>query len=64
VLSSTAAELGYVSSPAVRWMFDEHVQGRSDRTSQLWALLMLELWFREVVKIPIPDAEGVPALAT
>ncbi len=31
---------------AVESLVDDHVQGRSDNAYRLWALLMLELWFR------------------
>ena len=30
-------------------MIDEHVSGRCDWSSRLWALLFLELWFREFI---------------
>jgi len=31
----------------VRRVLDDHIAGRSDRSSQIWALIMLELWRRE-----------------
>jgi asparagine synthase (glutamine-hydrolysing) len=33
----------------VAQMIDEHVAGRHDRGARLWALLFLELWFREFI---------------
>ena len=47
--SSMAVSRGYVSANGVRDLLREHTSGRADRTMQVWALLMLELWFREVV---------------
>jgi len=34
----------------VRGIVDEHLSGRVDQAPRLWALLMLELWFRYVVE--------------
>lgn len=48
LLSSRAAAEGYVSESGVRRLFDEHMRGTVDRTMQVWSLLMLELWMREV----------------
>jgi hypothetical protein len=40
-------------------MVDEHVSRRADRTAHLWALLMLELWFREsAVAVGADQAAG------
>lgn len=60
VLSSSAASRGYVSPVEIRRLFDEHRTARADRTMQLWNLLMLELWFREVAS----PATSIPAVAT
>jgi asparagine synthase (glutamine-hydrolysing) len=38
---------GLVSPPFVRHMLDEHQSGRRDNRSWLWALLVLEMWFRD-----------------
>ncbi|MDE3102009.1 MAG: asparagine synthase (glutamine-hydrolyzing) [Chloroflexota bacterium] len=54
VLSPSAATRLYVSPDGARRMFDDHVRRGADRTIQLWGLLMLELWFREVVAAPVP----------
>ncbi len=48
---------GYVEPAAVRKLFIEHQEGRVDRTMQLWNLLVLELWFREVVE-SVPREAG------
>jgi asparagine synthase (glutamine-hydrolysing) len=53
VLSSRAAARGYFHPQAVRTMVDEHLSRRADRTSHIWGLLMLELWFREFIDAPL-----------
>jgi asparagine synthase (glutamine-hydrolysing) len=52
LLSPRAVQRGYFRPQAVRAMVDEHVSHRADRTSHIWALLMLELWFRAFVDTP------------
>jgi asparagine synthase (glutamine-hydrolysing) len=49
-------ERGIVSPDFVTAMLREHQSGRRDNNHWLWALLMLELWFREVEQVPIPAA--------
>jgi asparagine synthase (glutamine-hydrolysing) len=49
VLSSAALNRGYFRPQAVQSLVDDHVSRRADHTSHIWALLMLELWFREFV---------------
>jgi asparagine synthase (glutamine-hydrolysing) len=49
VLSSGALTRGYFRPHAVQSLVDEHLSRRADRTAHIWALLMLELWFREFV---------------
>lgn len=53
VLHGRAVEDGYVDQHTIRTLFDEHIDGRADRTIWLWNLLMLELWFREVLPRPL-----------
>ena len=45
---TTAQERGYFAPPAVQHLIDEHMSG-IDRSTHLYALLMLELWHREVL---------------
>jgi asparagine synthase (glutamine-hydrolysing) len=40
---------GIVSRPALRHLWNEHVASRRDHSRRLWALLMLEFWFREFI---------------
>jgi asparagine synthase (glutamine-hydrolysing) len=47
LLSPRSLARGYFEPAAVRALVDEHLTRQADRTSHIWALLMLELWFRE-----------------
>ena len=40
---------GIVSRPALRRLWDEHLTSRADHSRRLWALLMLEFWFRDFI---------------
>jgi asparagine synthase (glutamine-hydrolysing) len=53
LLSSRAAQRGYFNPQAIRGLVDEHLTYRVDRTPHIWALLMLELWFREFADVPL-----------
>jgi asparagine synthase (glutamine-hydrolysing) len=52
LLSPSALGRGYFRPEAVRQLFDEHQQGRFSHGYRLWALLILELWFREWIDRP------------
>jgi len=54
LLSSRALGRGYFQEKAVRNLIDDHVSGRHQRHTQLWNLLMLELWHRMFI-----DGEGL-----
>ena len=49
VLSDRAAHRPYFRPDVVRRICTEHFGGRRDHSSQLWALLWLELWHREFI---------------
>ena len=49
LLDRTAAERGIFRPEGVRRLVGEHLAG-VDRSTQVYALLMLELWFREVLE--------------
>ena len=53
VLSDRALSRGYFRPDGVRALVDEHVSRRADRTPHVWALLMLELWFRTFIDAPV-----------
>ena len=44
-----ARQRGYVRPEYVSKLLDEHERGRRDHSTQLWSLLMLELWHRTFV---------------
>jgi asparagine synthase (glutamine-hydrolysing) len=46
LLSQPARERGMMQPDYVRRLLDEHSSGRRNHHMRLWALLMLELWFR------------------
>jgi len=47
LLSPRALKRGYFEPEALRQLVDGHLEGREDRSFELWALLWLELWHRE-----------------
>jgi asparagine synthase (glutamine-hydrolysing) len=48
LLDRTTLDRGYLNEPAVRSILDAHAAGQGDRSLQLWALVMLESWQREL----------------
>ena len=40
---------GYFNESSVRELIDRHMDGSRDNSMQLWALLMFQVWHREVV---------------
>ena len=49
LLAPRALKRGYFQPEALRQLVDGHLEGREDRSFQLWALLWLELWHQEFV---------------
>jgi asparagine synthase (glutamine-hydrolysing) len=49
LLSQRSIARGYFKAAVVSLMIREHLERRVDHTLSLWALLMLELWHRELV---------------
>jgi len=41
---------GYVNPAYVQWLLAEHQSGRRNFTDQLYALMVLELWHRQVAQ--------------
>ena len=60
--ASRFIERGFVSPPFLKTLIQEHMDGRRDNRQPLWALLMLELWFRQWQDAPV-NADAA-ALAT
>jgi asparagine synthase (glutamine-hydrolysing) len=61
LLSRAAAERGLVRPSYVCRLLDEHCAFRRDHHTRLWALLMLELWFRMWIDPPAEAALLRPA---
>lgn len=51
LLAPDAAIREFLQPAEVRRICEQHWSGRRDRSMQLWALMMLELWLREVVRV-------------
>jgi asparagine synthase (glutamine-hydrolysing) len=49
LLSEKAQQRGLIKSEVVARMVSEHTSGERDHVSQLWTLLMLELWFQRFI---------------
>jgi asparagine synthase (glutamine-hydrolysing) len=56
LLSSTALSRNFFRPQTVRALVDEHMSRRADGTAHIWALLMLELWFRACVDVSLTAA--------
>lgn len=59
LLSNSARKRGLVKESFVRTMLDEHCSGIRLHHTRLWALLMLELWFRMWID-PVDPPLAVP----
>jgi asparagine synthase (glutamine-hydrolysing) len=60
LLSRTASERGLFRPDHVRRLLDEHCGNTRDHHPRLWALLMLELWFRTWIDAPAQPLGGRP----
>ena len=47
LLSDTATSRGMFNREYIKWMLSEHQHTGTNYSSKIWALLTLELWFRE-----------------
>ena len=61
LLSQSARERGLFRPGYVRRLLDEHCAARFDHQNRLWALLMLESWFRMWIDAPADAAALQPA---
>jgi asparagine synthase (glutamine-hydrolysing) len=48
LLDRTTLDRGFLNDSAVRSILDAHAAGEGDRSLQLWALVMLESWHRQL----------------
>ena len=61
LLSPTALGRGYYDEQALRGYVAEHLEGRRDRSRELWTLLTLELWHRAYIdQVPRPAVAYEP----
>ncbi len=51
---SVIASRGYFHPAGVKRFIQHHLKGVADHTHILWALLMLEMWFREMQPLNAP----------
>jgi asparagine synthase (glutamine-hydrolysing) len=49
LLSQKALERGIIRPEVIERYVNEHTEGRRDHSFQLWAFLMLELWFQRCI---------------
>jgi len=49
LLDDRSARRGLFEGRSLNRMVDEHIEGKRDWSNRLWALLFLELWFRECI---------------
>jgi asparagine synthase (glutamine-hydrolysing) len=61
LLSQSARQRGVFRPDYVRLLLDQHCSGVRDHQTRLWALLMLELWFRMWIDTPAETAILRPA---
>jgi asparagine synthase (glutamine-hydrolysing) len=61
LLSQSARERGLFRPGYVQRLLDEHCGRRFDHQNRLWALLMLESWFRMWIDVPADAAALQPA---
>jgi asparagine synthase (glutamine-hydrolysing) len=52
---------GYVNPAYVQWLLTEHQSGRRNFTDQIYALMVLELWHRQVTQPMTCPTMGVGA---
>jgi asparagine synthase (glutamine-hydrolysing) len=63
LLSKRATERGYFRRDTIEQILDEHAAGARAWHYQIWNLVMLEMWHREVVEAVVPQAEADAAQA-
>jgi asparagine synthase (glutamine-hydrolysing) len=61
LLAQSARQRGLFRPDYVRRLLDEHCRSRFDHHNRLWALLMLELWFRMWIDAPADKTVLRPA---
>ena len=49
LFSGRLGQRGIFQEPALRRLWDDHTTGRGEHRHRLWAVIMLELWFRQFI---------------
>lgn len=61
LLEPKSLQRGYYRPAAIHALMDEHLRGRRDRSSELWLLLVFELWHRNFLEnLPSRDVSLRP----
>jgi asparagine synthase (glutamine-hydrolysing) len=63
LLGKSFLDRGIVSPDFVRYLLQEHDSGRRSNHHQIYALLMLELWFKNLEEPLTPESQTVPCAA-
>jgi asparagine synthase (glutamine-hydrolysing) len=64
LLSQRARQRGLFRAAYVSDLLDQHCSSRADHQNRLWALLMLELWFRMWIDAPADAGLSLPTPAS
>jgi asparagine synthase (glutamine-hydrolysing) len=59
LLSNSSAERGILDPGTVARRLEEHMEGRTDHTWEIWRWLSTEIWFREFIDRPMPGSGRV-----
>jgi asparagine synthase (glutamine-hydrolysing) len=62
LLSQRAMQRGYFRRAAIERLLEEHATGVRSWHYQLWNLVMLEMWHREVIEAPVSHVSAMPAV--
>jgi len=59
LLSEQTLDRGYFYPDFIRYLVEEHGQGRQDHTQRLWSLFILEIWHRIFIdRTPVKEMTG------
>ena len=64
LLEPRTLQRGYFNPAAVRLLVEDHCSGRRDNSSEMWLLLMLELWHRNFLSRVPASTSSVPSSLT
>ena len=55
LLDPVCLSRGLFRPEAIEKLVAEHIDGKREHSHRLWALLMLELWFRQYLDVPTSE---------